>query len=156
MKKRYCINCGKMLMSKFGIFCSKKCCMESNINAINYRINGEEEKIKEMFNKFKIVSQCDFTRRDKTSTSHKRIFYYVLIKLLNISSMSIERTLFIDHTTALHHVKKITEDEIKQAISFIENNTLDIPEEPKETEFERNIKRLGFSYRTGINHALAV
>ena len=156
MKKRYCLNCGKELYNKFGIFCSKKCWAESNIQAISFRINNEEETIKEMFEKFKIISQCDFTRRDKTSTSHKRIFYYVLIKLLNISSMSIERTLFIDHTTALHHVKKITEDEIKQAISFIENNTLDIPEESKETEFEKNIKRLGFSYSTGINHALAV
>lgn len=156
MKKRYCVNCGKELYSKFGIFCSKSCCMESSIQAISFRINSEEETIKKMFKKFKLVSQSDFTRRDKVNTSNKRIFYYALIKLLNVSSMSIERTLLIDHTTALHHVKKITEDEIKKAISFVENGTLDVLEEPKETEFEMNIKRLGFSYKTGINHAIDV
>ena len=149
VKKRYCLNCGKELYSKFGIFCSRKCCMESSIQAISFRINSEEETIKKMFNKFKIVSQCDFTRRGKTNTSHKRIFYYALTKLLNVSSMSIERTLFVDHTTVLHHVKKITDTEIKQANSFVENGTLDIPEEePKETEFDINIKKLGFSYKT--------
>lgn len=153
-----CAHCGKPIPNRWGIFCSGKCSDKSNISAIQKRKKDSEEMIKNMLEKYKVVSKSDFSRRDLKTTQHKRIFCYAVTKILDNSSVLVGRALGLDHTTVLHHISKITEDEIGKAKSFIEYGDLDTEvkdeEEDEITEFEKNIIRLGFSYKTGINHAL--
>lgn len=155
MDKKFCIHCGKQVKRKRSIYCSKKCYIEHNVQKYRCRMGKEEETVKEVFKRFKAISQCDFSRRDGESTSFKRIFYYALVEILKITTMSIERAMSFDHSTVVHHIRHTTEEEKLKAKSFVERNTLEITIEEKPiSEFERNIKRLGFSYKTGLNHAI--
>ena len=149
---KYCLVCGKPLRENtWGIFCGNKCSTSSNVDAIKYRITQEIKTTEDFIEKYKKASGCDFSRKDKITTMHKRIVCYSIIKLLGVSSVSLGKVLRIDHTTAIYHALKVNDNEKEMAQCFVDTGKIHQHHEEKEaiktkTEFELNILKYNFSY----------
>ena len=145
---KICKQCGKTFTGSRS-FCSETCIRKY------YSTGGVPFRKKEFLLKVDECKKILNSMELKLNTSHKgriknaplkRMFCYICVKIKKYSSVVAGTALEVDHTTVLHHVKKITKDEIELAEKLVTGEDCEVPETtPKPNIYERT----GFRYDNG-------
>jgi len=122
---KHCIICGKELTGCQQKYCSFKCAHKSfRIGKSVTYINCDKkiERLYDLFKrKFYIV---DDTRYSPSVCWKIRTFCYLSISILGFSLSGTARAIKKDHTTVLHHLKGVKEEEKNIAYDFLDNHLL--------------------------------
>lgn len=144
-----CKYCGVSYEKGYGSFCSKKCYMMNYNEKGAFRKEEWDNNVKvgkDILSKLEKVMLVSNKGRINNS-SLKRVFSYVCCKIQNISTTVAGKALGVEHTTILHHLRKITDDEIEKAKIFA--STMNTPQPRIKIKKENIYEKTGFRYDNG-------
>ena len=146
-----CRFCKKEYDKGYGSFCTKRCANKwyRQDNCVPFRAKEKQEHIEDCIRIKKLIEEAFCQSMDGNySFNHtiKRIYCYVCKELKGYSTTETARGISIDHTTVIHHLRRIKPEEIEKAKIFFSamNN-----EEPKIKPKLNIYERTGFRYDNG-------
>lgn len=140
----YCLNCGKKL-DHCRTFCSDICRrVYQESHPVLTENNPRIKRLRELANKIKNDFNCGFDDRRHSANLAKKTYYYIAKQQgysLAESATAIRR---LNHTSALHMLKSITQEDLRCIQEYIDTGLTDA--KSKLSPGELNRIRLNFRY----------
>ena len=139
-----CLNCGKKF-TNYRMFCSNACqkaYQEKHTVIIEH--NPRIRKLKALAKKIKQDFRCGFDDRRHNANLAKKTYYYIAKEKGFSMAESVLAINRLNHTTAVHMLKSITEDDLRCIKAYIEKGF--VKKDSHFSEGERNRIRLNFRY----------
>ena len=138
-----CLNCGKMLRC-CRKFCSDTCRNEyQRAHPIIIENNPRLIKLKDLAKKIQQDFNCGFNDRRHNANLAKKTYYYIAKQKGYSMAESVTAINRLNHTSALHMLRAITEDDLKCIKAYINDG---FNKNKKISQGELNRMRLNFRY----------
>lgn len=147
---KICKQCGKTFIGTRS-FCSKRCANKwyNKDDYVPFRAKEKQEHIEDCIRIKKLIEAAfcqSMGGKYSFNNTIKRIYCYVCKELKGYSTTETARGISVDHTTVIHHLRRIRTEEIEKAKIFFSNmEHEEIKIKPKLNIYERT----GFRYDNG-------